>query len=56
MDKRYISLKRTYSVIGIILMKISNLNFYKFYIHIATKWDNFIEDLFGMGSNNKKNL
>ena len=34
-------------------MKISNSFLYKFYILISTKWDNFIEDMFGMGSGEK---
>lgn len=35
-------------------MQNFNLNLYKFYILISKKWDNFIEDLFGMGSGDPK--
>ncbi len=35
-------------------MKISNSFLYKLYILISTKWDNFIEDMFGMGSGEEK--
>ena len=35
-------------------MQNFNLNLYKFYILISKKWDDFIEDLFGMGSGNPK--
>ena len=36
-------------------MKISNSFLYKFYILISTMWDNFIEDMFGIGSGEEKN-
>ena len=39
MDKRHVSLVKF---------------LYKFYILISTKWDNFIEDMFGMGSGEEK--
>jgi len=35
-------------------MQNFNLNLYKFYILISKKWDDFIEDLFGMGSGDPK--
>ncbi len=35
-------------------MKISNSFLQKFYILISKKWDNFIEDMFGMVSGKEK--
>jgi len=35
-------------------MQNFNLNLYKFYILISKKWDDFIEELFGMGSGDPK--
>ena len=35
-------------------MKISNFFLYKFYILISLKWDSFMEDMFGIGSGEKK--
>ena len=35
-------------------MKTILISVYKFYVHATTKWDELMEEMFGMGSDNNK--